>query len=1000
MSFLLHCMRPWLSEVGVVGFHGGVAFFRLEWGGKMVVTLFAVLFIVPVVLGSLDPGFNDDVLGLIVFKAGLQDPESKLISWNEDDNDPCNWAGVKCDRRTNRVSELLLDNFSLSGRIGRGLLRLQFLRILSLSKNNFTGTINPSLARIASLRVIDLSENNLSGPIPDEFFRQCGSLIVVSLAGNKLSGQIPDTLSLCKTLRGVNFSSNQLSGQLPDGIWSLYGLRSLDLSNNFLEGEIPEGIGSLNSLRAINLGKNKFSGRIPDSIGSCLLLRLLDLSENLFSGGLPESMQRLRMCNYLSLRGNLLTGEVPDWIWGMRNLGTLDLSANVFSGQIPNSIGNLLLLKELNLSSNQFGGSLPESMTKCTNLVAMDVSHNLLTGNLPAWIFSLGLQTISLAGNKLNGSVEYSPLTSMAASYQRLQVLDLSSNALSGEILPGIAAFSSLQFLNMSRNSLIGSIPESIGELKTLHVLDLSNNQLNGSIPFEIRGAVLLKELKLEKNFLTGKIPTQIEKCKSLTSLILSQNHLTGPIPAAIANLTSIENVDLSFNNLSGSLPKELTNLSHLLSFNISHNNIQGELPSGGFFNTISPSSVSGNPSLCGSVVNRSCPSVHPKPIVLNPDSSSNSSNAGSFPSNRRHKIILSISALIAIGAAIFIAVGVLAITILNIHARSSMSHAAASPILSGGDDFSHSPTNDAQYGKLVMFSGDADFVAGAHALLNKDCELGRGGFGAVYRTILRDGRSVAIKKLTVSSLIKSQEDFEREVKNLGKIRHHNLVALEGYYWTSSLQLLIYEYISSGSLYKHLHEVPGKSCLSWRERFNIVLGTAKGLAHLHQLNIIHYNLKSTNILIDSDGEPKVGDFALARLLPMLDRYVLSSKIQSALGYMAPEFACRTVKITEKCDVYGFGVLVLEVVTGRRPVEYMEDDVVVLCDMVRGALDEGKVEECVDRRLQGEFPADEAIPVIKLGLICASQVPSNRPDMGEVVNILELIQCPSEGQALE
>lgn len=481
---------------------------------------------------------------------------------------------------------------------------------------------------------------------------------------------------------------------------------------------------------------------------------------------------------------------------------------------------------------------------------------------------------------------------------------------------------------------------------------------------------------------------------------ILSQNHLTGPIPAAIANLTSIENVDLSFNNLSGSLPKELTNLSHLLSFNISHNNIQGELPSGGFFNTISPSSVSGNPSLCGSVVNRSCPSVHPKPIVLNPDSSSNSSNAGSFPSNRRHKIILSISALIAIGAAIFIAVGVLAITILNIHARSSMSHAAASPILSGGDDFSHSPTNDAQYGKLVMFSGDADFVAGAHALLNKDCELGRGGFGAVYRTILRDGRSVAIKKLTVSSLIKSQEDFEREVKNLGKIRHHNLVALEGYYWTSSLQLLIYEYISSGSLYKHLHEVPGKSCLSWRERFNIVLGTAKGLAHLHQLNIIHYNLKSTNILIDSGGEPKVGDFALARLLPMLDRYVLSSKIQSALGYMAPEFACRTVKITEKCDVYGFGVLVLEVVTGRRPVEYMEDDVVVLCDMVRGALDEGKVEECVDRRLQGEFPADEAIPVIKLGLICASQVPSNRPDMGEVVNILELIQCPSEGQALE
>lgn len=293
------------------------------------------------------------------------------------------------------------------------------------------------------------------------------------------------------------------------------------------------------------------------------------------------------------------------------------------------------------------------------------------------------------------------------------------------------------------------------------------------------------------------------------------------------------------------------------------------------------------------------------------------------------------------------------------------------------------------------MFSGEPDFSTGAHALLNKDCELGRGGFGAVYRTVLGDGKAVAIKKLTVSSLVKSQDDFEREVKKLGKIRHPNLVELEGYYWTPSLQLLIYEFVPSGSLYKHLHE--GESVLSWNDRFSVILGMAKGLAHLHQSNVIHYNLKSSNILIGSSGEPKVGDFGLARLLPMLDRYVLSSKIQSALGYMAPEFACKTVKITERCDVYGFGVLVLEVVTGKRPVEYMEDDVVVLCDMVRGALEEGRVEECVDGRLLGKFPAEEAIPVMKLGLICTSQVPSNRPDMGEVVNILELIRCPSEGQ---
>lgn len=475
----------------------------------------------------------------------------------------------------------------------------------------------------------------------------------------------------------------------------------------------------------------------------------------------------------------------------------------------------------------------------------------------------------------------------------------------------------------------------------------------------------------------------------------LAHNEITGSVPASLAKLSYLQTVDFSFNELTGTLPKQLANLMRLQSFNISHNQLQGELPVGGFFNTIDPSSVSGNPSLCGAAVDRSCPTVLPKPIVLNPNSSDGTPSTNVPQTFGRGKKILSISALIAIGAAAAIVIGVIAITVLNLRVRSSMSHPAVGLTFSGGDDFSHSPSTDGNSGKLVMFSGDPDFSTGAHALLNKDCELGRGGFGAVYRTMLRDGRSVAIKKLTVSSLVKSQEDFEREVKKLGKVHHVNLVALDGYYWTPSLQLLIYEFVPGGNLYKHLHEGSGENYLSWNERFNIILGAAKGLAHLHQMNVIHYNLKSSNILIDSSGEPKVADYGLAGLLPMLDRYVLSSKIQSALGYMAPEFACKTVKITEKCDVYGFGILVLEVVTGKRPVEYMEDDVVVLSDMVRGALEEGKVEECVDDRLQGKFPAEEAIPVMKLGLICTSQVPSNRPDMAEVVNILELIRCPSD-----
>ncbi|MQL85804.1 hypothetical protein Taro_018317 [Colocasia esculenta] len=965
-------------------------------GPSLLGRLLCCLLLLPIAAMSLDPTLNDDVLGLIVFRADLRDPGGKLASWNEDDNDPCGWTGVKCDPRTNRVAELALDGFSLSGRIGRGLLRLQSLRTLSLARNNFSGGLSPDLTLLESLRDVDLSENNLSGPIPDAFFAQCRSLRSLSLAKNRFSGEVPRSVASCSTLASLNLSMNLLSGALPGGLWSLNALRSLDLSFNLLSGEIPPGIDKMYNLRAICLRRNRLSGNLPDDIGRCLLLKSLDLRENSLSGFIPESLRRLSTCSVLSLGQNSFGGEVPGWIGEMSSLESLDLSSNSFTGTVPASLGDLHQLKELDFSGNGLNGSLPESLSGCGALLHANFSKNNLAGELPSWTFQLGLQRISISGNKLTGSVRIPSSVS-----HTLEALDLSNNAFSGVIPTEIGTLGRLQLLNLSRNSLSGHIPASIEDLDAMEALDLSWNQLNGSIPSEIGGASALTDLRLEKNSLTGRIPIQIENCTSLVSLILSQNNLSGPVPPSLANLTRLQTVDLSHNRLSGSLPKQLGDLPHLLAFNISHNLLSGDLPAGNFFNTIPPSSVSDNPSLCGAAVNRSCPAVLPKPIVLDPnspDGDPSSTGPASTTTLRHKKIILSISALVAIAAAALIALGVVAITVLNLRVRSSAgSHSAAALALSDGY-LSGSPTTDANSGKLVMFAGeDPEFSAGAHAVLNKDCELGRGGFGAVYKTVLRDGRPVAIKKLTVSSLVKSKEDFEREVKKLGKLRHPNLVALDGYYWTTSLQLLIYEYVPNGSLYKHLHD-SGAEVLTWRERFDIILGVAKSLDHLHKLGVIHYNLKSSNVLIDGAGEAKVGDYGLARLLPMLDRYVLSSKVQSALGYMAPEFACRAAHVTEKCDVYGFGVLVLEVLTGRRPVEYAEDDVVVLCDVARAALAEGRAEGVVDARLRGAFPAEEAVPVVKLGLICTSQVPSNRPEMGEVVNILEMIRCPQESSS--
>ncbi|CAA0836196.1 Leucine-rich repeat receptor-like protein kinase PXC2 [Striga hermonthica] len=935
------------------------------------VNLVTVLFLFPLlVVQSADEALNDDVLVLIAVKSALIDPQSKLASWTEDASLPCNWVGVTCYDDTGGVSELNLDGFSLSGHISKILIRLQHLKVLHLSRNNFSGNINPALTQIPALQIVDFSENSLSGTMPEELFQQCGSLKEISFASNNLTGMLPQSLSSCSKLETLNLSSNRLSGQLPSALWSLASLQTLDLSGNWFEGEIPGDMGSLYNLRAINFGRNSFVGSLPENIGNFSSLYSVDFGRNHFGGGLPLSLKELRLsCKYLDVSGNFLSGQLPNWIGEMRSLEFLDLSGNSFSGRIPSTIGNLQYLNQVNLSNNRFMGYLPESIRDCFNLKVLAVDGNLLSGNLPSWVFNLALETISLSRNRYTGSLSFPAF--YLQTYQSLQVLDLSSNILTGQIPWAIGNFRRLQALNLSHNLLFGLIPPSVGQLNATSVLDMSRNHLSGAIPVNIKN------------------------CSSLTSLILSGNNLSGSIPSSIASLSNLELLDISFNNLSGSIPNELTNLSHIISFNVSFNHLEGGIPFGGFFSTIPTTSFIGNPLLC----RQSCPAAHQKPLVLNPNSSV--ANRGPLSPDLRHKrIVLSISSLVAIGAAIVIALGVVTVSILNMHARTATAQARAALAFSGGDDISISHESSASYGKLVMFSGEVDFTStGAHGLLAKNAELGRGGFGTVYLTKIQGGkRAVAIKKLNTTSLVKSREEFEREIKKLGKIRHENLVALEGYYWTPSLQLLINEYVSCGSLHKHLHDAEGTGGgLTWQQRFKIILGTASGLAHLHRTNVIHYNMKSANVLIDSCGEPKVGDFGLARLLPALDRYILSSKIQSALGYMAPEYACQTVKITEKCDVYGFGILTLEVVTGKRPVEYMEDDVVVLCDMVREALDEGRVEECIDKRLGGNYPVEEAVPVVKLGLICASQVPSNRPDMEEVTRILELIRCPAASQ---
>eukprot|EP00250_Pteridium_aquilinum_P005598 c15670_g1_i1 orf=412-3393(-) len=984
--------------------------------------LFALFLIIPrLPCSNSSFQLNDDVLGLIVLKADLIDPTNALRSWTEDDNSPCNWTGITCDAQNGRVVTVQLHELSLSGRIDRGLEKLSYLQTFSLANNNISGTItselsqlhqlkkldlshnvlsgpiNPALGNLTSLKSLDLSGNALSGAIPAELFESCEALRYISLAGNSLEGPIPSSLGSCTALRVLNLSLNHLTDMVPASMQALTSLSVMDLSHNNLSGPLPV---FQPGMVDVKLQDNLFSGPISAQIGSCILLQHVDLSSNFITGGLPDLMQRLGSLSTLNLAKNFISGSVPSWLQSLTSLKDLNLSSNFLYGQIPSTIGLLKEVQTVDFSHNSLIGEIPGSLSECVQLKNLDLSSNNLSGILPGTLMS-GLISLKVSSNQLMGRL--SDASDSQCGF--LQHLDLSQNHFNGS-LQQLAACDKMEFLNISHNLFSGNIP-TFHQGSAILVIDMSYNKLEGNIPSSIGNASELSVLLLNDNMLIGDIPAEVGNCSFLTDINLSQNDLLGSIPPEFGNLTNLKALDLSHNNISGVIPPELGQLQKLVIFNVAYNQLEGPVPDDGNFMNFNKSAFIGNMNLCGATVEVTCPTVMPKPIVLNPNSSgANPIEPNPLRAARGHRrIVLSWSAILAIAAGAAISVGVVVIFILNVYSQSLSSATGEKLIL---ESYSPSASSDLPIGKLVMFSKSSDprseeWVNSAHALLNKDSELGRGGFGTVYKAVLADGRTVAIKKLMVSSLVKSQYDFEKEIQFLGQIKHRNLLGLQGYYWTPQLQLLIYDFVPNGNLYSWLHEKShADAALSWPTRFKIAVGTARGLAHLHHAcrpQVIHYNMKSSNVLLDESCNPVIADYGLAKLLPTLDRYLMSSKFQSALGYMAPEFACQSSRINDKCDVYGYGVMLLELVTGRRPVEYMEDDVVILCDYVRSLLDEGNPMICVDMNLR-DYAEEEVLPVIKLSLICTSQVPSNRPSMAEVVQILELIKTPGNSKDLQ
>ncbi|PKI69533.1 hypothetical protein CRG98_010061 [Punica granatum] len=787
-----------------------------------------------------------------------------------------------------------------------------------------------------------------------------GSLRILTLFGNRFSGNIPSEYGGIQSLWKINVSSNALSGSIPEFLGGLLNIRFLDLSDNGYIGGIPPALfQNCSKTRFVSLSHNGLSGSIPGSIANCLHLEGFDFSYN------------------------NLTGEIPSEICGIPSLGFLSLRSNGLSGNLEQQISECLGWNHLDLANNKFSGSAPFGFLELRNISYFNISHNSFIGQVPDLsLCSESLEFLDASWNDLGDKVPFS-----ISSCSSLKFLDLSFNSISGTIPVTIGSMKELWVIRFGNNSISGTIPNEIGDIELLQVLDLQNLGLVGEIPQSLSNCRFLRELDISGNLLDGEIPPTLYNMTYLEVLDLHRNRLNGTIPETLGNLSKLQTLNLSQNSLSGPIPSSLGNLQILKHFNVSYNNLSGEIPAVPTFQAFGSSAFSNNPGLCGPPLDVAC----------------SGTGGGAVPSKRKPKV-LSVSAIVAIVAAALIITGVCVITIVNFRTRrrkvdnNEVEIVESTPL--------GSTESNVIIGKLVLFSKTLpskyeDWEAGTKALLDKDCLIGVGSIGRVYRSSFEGGVSIAVKKLENIGRIKNQDEFEQEIGRLGNLQHLNLVQVQGYYWSSSMQLILTEFIPNGNLYDNLHgnsSYPGTSSrggageLYWSRRFNIALGTARALAYLHhdcRPPILHLNIKSHNILLDENYGPKLSDYGLGKLLALLNNYGLT-RSHTAVGYVAPELA-QSLRVSEKCDVYSFGVILLELVTGRKPVESRgPSEVVVLCEYVRMLLDSGSASDCFDRRLRG-FDENELIQVMKLGLICTADMPLRRPSMAEAVQVLESIR---------
>ncbi|KAF8403793.1 hypothetical protein HHK36_011899 [Tetracentron sinense] len=847
------------------------------------------------------------------------------------------------------VSGWGLNNSSYCSWVGvRCRSNLSMVEELDLSYRQLRGNVT-LISELKALKKLDLSYNNFHGAIPTDF-GNLSELEFLDLSWNNFGNLIPPELGSLRNLRSLNLSNNRLTGKIPDEFQRLERLQDLQISGNKLTGSIPSWVGNLTNLRVFTAYENELGDKIPENLGSASELRLLNLHSNELEGPIPKSIFASGKLEILVLTMNKLTGNFPELVGNCKGLSNIRIGNNRLIGNIPKTIGNVSSLTYFEADNNNLSGEIVPEFSRCVNLTLLNLASNGFKGTIP--------QELGVLIN--------------------LQELIVSGNSLFGDIPKSILRCKNLSKLDLSNNRFNGTIPEDLCYTPRLQFLLLGQNSIKGEIPHEIGNCVKLLELQMGSNYLTGSIPPEIGRIKNLQiALNLSFNHLHGPLPSELGKLDKLVSLDVSNNQLSGNIPSAFKGMMSLIEVNFSNNLLTGLVPTFGPFQKSPNSSFSGNKGLCINPLGSSC-------------GGSFSPDHEDYHHRVSYKIIL---AVIGSGLTVFIMV---TIVVLLFMMREKQEKAAKAAGIAEGETV-NPPLIIAGNVFVENLRQAIDFDAAVKATLKDSNKLSNGTFSTVYKAVMPSGLILSVKRLKCMdrTVINHQNKMIRELERLGKLCHDNLVRPIGFVIYEDVALLLHQFLPNGTLAQLLHDSTTKPEFEpdWPTRLSIAIGVAEGLAFLHHVAIIHLDISSGNVLLDANFKPLVGEIEISKLLDPSRGTASISAVAGSFGYIPPEYAY-TMQVTAPGNVYSYGVVLLEILTTRLPVEEAFGEAMDLVKWVHSAPARGETpEQILDARLSTVSFAwrKEMLAVLVVALQCTDGTPAKRPKMKKVVEMLQEIK---------